>query len=70
MLAVIRNPLALLVPRFHAGGTGIWDEVISVVGSIIFIAILIHMFFFEDRDDESSDPKKKKMDDDKHDKNQ
>jgi hypothetical protein len=69
MLTIIRNPLSILAPHLHAGGTGIWDEVISVVGSIIFLAILIHMFFFEDRDDGSADSKKKKADDDNHDQN-
>ena len=58
------NPLTILAPPFHSGGTGIWDEVVSIVGSIVFIAILIHIFFFEKPNDESPPPNNKTMGDD------
>jgi len=67
IFTVTLNSLIILAPFFHAGGTGFWDEVISVVGSIVFIAILIHIFFFEDREDKSPSLKdKKRNDDDKY----
>lgn len=48
----ILNFSLIAVPPFHAYGTGIWDEVLAVVGTIVLIIILIHMFFFDKDDDE------------------
>jgi len=67
IFAVPLNLLIILAPHFHAGGTGFWDEALSIVGTILFIAILIHMYFFEDRQGKPSRPKGGKMkDDEKH----
>jgi len=66
---VTLNPLAILAPRFHAGGTGFWDEVLAIVGTILFIGILIHMYFFDNPLAKPSHSKDNKMDDDDKHKN-
>ncbi len=56
------NPLAIIVLPLHAGGTGFWDEVLAIIGTIAFIVILIHMFFFDGRQDEPFQPKNRTSD--------
>jgi len=65
-LPITPSLLVILVPPLHAGGTGILDEIVSVIGTIIFIVILIHMIFFEKRDDKPIDETKSKDSDDKN----
>jgi len=51
------NVLVIAAPLLHVYGTGIWDEVLAVIGTIALIIILIHMFFFDRPEDEPDETK-------------
>jgi len=66
ILSIPINLLAVLAPLLHAGGTGFWDEILAIIGTIAFIIILIHMFFFDKSEDEPTDERKTRDDNDKN----
>ena len=64
ILPIPPNLLVMAALLLHAYGTGIWDEVLAVIGTIALIIILIHMFFFDKPDDEPDWTKPETRDDD------